>query len=232
MRETSSKPFPCQLLLRFYIYCRTLNILKYGNTWDLWLECPFSTWDYNRMTLRLGLAQHWPGVWGISSATSISRSLWPSCVKPSSLASPHMRGHAAGNSPAPVRALPPQPRARGWPSRPAVLPRPQKGSARRVLRSSLRLPCRTTPQWFLPLVLPPSEGKTTQASCPRGFLHPGVPMECSGARAGGGRGPARVVRAPKRAWSSCHRPPRVRLCPAAAPAPAPAPQGGSSNSPR
>ena len=40
--------------------------------------------------------------------------------------------------------------------------------------------------------------------------------------------PARAVRQPR---GSRRRPPRVRLCPAAAPDPAPAPQGGSSNSP-
>lgn len=101
-------------------------------------------------------------------------------------------------------------------------PRPQRGSARRVPRTSQRLPCRRR---FLPLVLPPSGGKTTRPLVPEGFLHP------EGGRGGAPRRGQEEAGALRQPRGSRRCPPRVRLCPAAAPAPAPAPQGGSSNSP-
>lgn len=83
----------------------------------------------------------------------------------------------------------------------------------------------------LPLVLPPSEGRLPKPLVPEGASPPGGADGVRGAKAGGGRGPARDVQEPRRAKGSCHYPPRVRLCPAASPAPAPAWQEGSSNSP-
>lgn len=167
--------------------------------------------------LSLGLSRHWPGVWGISSATPTSRDLWPSCVKPSSLASPLRRGHAAGSPPDPWGLSPsPDPRPR------QAQPRPPRGSARRVPRTSQRLPCRRR---LLPLVLPPFGGKTTQPLVPEGFPHP------EGGRGGAPRRGQEEAGALRQPGGSRRCPPRVRLCPAAAPAPAPAPQGGSSNSP-
>lgn len=144
----------------------------------------------------------------------------PPVWSPAAWLAPTGEGMLPGAPPDPWGLSPsPDPRPR------QAQPRPQRGSARRVPRTSQRLPCRRR---FLPLVLPPSGGKTTQPLVPQGFLHP------EGGRGGAprrGQEEAGALRQPRRARGSRRCPPRVRLCPAAAPAPAPAPQGGSSSSP-
>lgn len=155
MKEASSKPFPWQLLLWLWIYCRTPNILKYGNTWELWLEPPFSTWDYNQLRLRLALSRHWPEA--SPQQHPFPEISGPPAGSPAPWLAPTRTAMLPGAPPAPPGLSLPSPAPRGRSRRPA-LPRrdPRRWSARRVPRSSQRRPRR---QSFLPLLWPPSEGK-------------------------------------------------------------------------